>query len=425
MDPVITSSLIGAGSSLLSGLGSGISSIFNGKKSRKFAREEYEKQRQFSKEVIAEQNAYNDPSAQRARLEAAGLNPALTAGEIAGNNYQSSPADSPAPPSAMFDYSQDAQGFNQAFGSVTNAASTALNTYFEASNLKLQREEQDNRNLLAGADVALKGVQKLNTEADTVLKSLEGVGQEQLNEYKAALYPLEIQSSRQDLAKNLVEIDNLRKAGKLADAQCDGYILENGLKAIQLYIKDKLGYQMEVSELYLNYAQAQYELANADFASANATHLNFENLAISSDYDGYVQGFRALWDKAVSDSGFAQWRSDHPVLASGGIGAGGALLTGTLAVSLRNLFSKSPARVGGFGSMSGRSALPKSSSSKLPNFVKSSGSKGALRAIGRSAGVAGLFAYPFFYDSHPNYPPKIQPDDSTFRIDATRYHHYK
>lgn len=115
MDPFT----IGLASSGVSAAAQGIGQIFGNKKARKAQAKENEINRQFSidqnnlayeraqeqsnlayqrdLEQWNRQNAYNDPSAQRARLEAAGINPISLAGSgsLAGN-ASSSPSYSPA-----------------------------------------------------------------------------------------------------------------------------------------------------------------------------------------------------------------------------------------------------------------------------------------------------------------------------------------
>lgn len=422
MDPSVTTSIVSGGLGAVGSIASGLFSAAQGRKSRQAAREEMEKQRQFSKEVIAEQNAYNDPAAQAARLRRAGLNPALAAGEIAGNAYQSQPANSPGPIPEMFDYSQDAQGFNQAFGGVAQAASTALNTYFEASNLELQKREQNNRDLLAAADNLLKNSQNLNVQADTILKQITSKGGEISNSQREALFPFELQNAQTSVKERLAELSNMYRQGFIMDAQFEGFVVENMLKKVQLYIKERLGYEMEMSELYLNYAQAQQAYASASYASASATHLNFENEVIRDNLSEFEKSFIASWDKDVSDSGLARWQSKHPFMVSGGIGALGGIGAVTAGFAARHILQgKKPAPVG-FLQGNRASASPFGGSTK-GTVIKSG--KGAFgRALGK-AGYIGLGLTGLDYIlSPPQHSGSADLNDSTFRSDATRYHHY-
>lgn len=82
MTPAIAAGLIGAGGSALAGAGNIASTILTNQANRQLAQYSYEQQKQ----MIAEQNEYNSPSAQMARYQEAGLNPNLIYGNISSGN---------------------------------------------------------------------------------------------------------------------------------------------------------------------------------------------------------------------------------------------------------------------------------------------------------------------------------------------------
>ena len=96
---------IGVGLGAISAIGSVASNLMSNSQNVQLARE----QREWDSRMIAQQNLYNSPVAQKARLRAAGMNPALAMmnGMMdTGNQSQSAGGQSPA----QIDYNPLAEG---------------------------------------------------------------------------------------------------------------------------------------------------------------------------------------------------------------------------------------------------------------------------------------------------------------------------
>lgn len=154
--------IAGGAMSLIGGIGSGIQA----RKNRKLARELAQKQQDFMSseaekayqrnlEMWNKQNAYNSPSAQMARLEAAGLNPQLAYGSLSAGEASQPPAYNPPsvaqPSDALF--SNPYEGIERAgTGLTTNALTMAqvAKTRAETKNIEHQNYKiaLENVNLL-------------------------------------------------------------------------------------------------------------------------------------------------------------------------------------------------------------------------------------------------------------------------------------
>lgn len=80
IDPLTISAIIAGGSSLIGTGANALSTGAQNRQSRAFSREMYARQRADNIEFWNMQNRYNDPKSAKARLKAAGLNPALLYG---------------------------------------------------------------------------------------------------------------------------------------------------------------------------------------------------------------------------------------------------------------------------------------------------------------------------------------------------------
>lgn len=109
IEPTIAAAAIGAGSSLLSGIGN----LIGGHTAFRRARDLQAQQAQYAQEaattaynrqrtLISEQNAYNDPMAARGRLENAGYNPFLTNLDGSGQQLQAGMSPMAAMPEAPY-----------------------------------------------------------------------------------------------------------------------------------------------------------------------------------------------------------------------------------------------------------------------------------------------------------------------------------
>lgn len=132
---------------------------------REFQSAEAEKQRQYATEMWNKTNEYNDPSAVRERLVAAGLNPNLAmGGGVIGASSASNPIVAPAPVG-----SSTAPSFSQA-GRITTGLSTSdFNVSTERKEIKARTTRIQKLNDVSDALIGLYDKQKnlLAKQADT------------------------------------------------------------------------------------------------------------------------------------------------------------------------------------------------------------------------------------------------------------------
>lgn len=153
-------STIAAGTQLVGGLINAISAGRQNKKNRNFAREMYARQHGDSIAFWNMQNAYNDPSAQMKRLQAAGLNPALIYGSNAGGSSgNASPIKTP-----------DAQSAQTRVPEWGNAISGAGSMLMQMYDLDIKQAQIDNLrtdNTVKLEEAALKEAQRANIQQNT------------------------------------------------------------------------------------------------------------------------------------------------------------------------------------------------------------------------------------------------------------------
>ena len=157
MNPQVASSLISVGGSLFSGLGNfigGGSAYARAKRlqnqqfdlAERAASNAFDRQRQ----LAAEQNAYNDPIASRARLENAGFNPFLTNLDGSGQQLQQGAAPMASVPDAPYQAasfgSNLGNDLSSAFQGIMNAINTSKTANADAKLKEEQARTQELRN---------------------------------------------------------------------------------------------------------------------------------------------------------------------------------------------------------------------------------------------------------------------------------------
>lgn len=150
MDPLIGGALIGAGASMLGGFMnlSGVNSA--NRANRKLQQE----QNEWNERMWEKQNAYNDPSAQMARLQKAGINP-----NMAFSNGLSNVAAS-TPPTTSPPTMQSYQGWNQ---DLSSAVATAMNGILLSDQHKMNKIQLDKANI----EMMHESAKRLETLAKT------------------------------------------------------------------------------------------------------------------------------------------------------------------------------------------------------------------------------------------------------------------
>lgn len=226
-------------------------------------------QRNWQENMWNKENAYNTASAQRQRLEAAGLNPYLMmnggsagAAQSAGTGASASSAGS----AVMQPFQADYSGIGSSIGSVLQYELMQS----EKSQLQGAKQVSDAKALQILSNIDWG---KLTDETRGFLKA-SGLARAQLG-----------------YAKEQQEVDNMSMTGLLLRAQRSGMLLDNEAKGImnkyldqqqQLDLNVKAAdYYQRMSAGYLSYAEAKKALAEEALAAARARGQNISNTVAS------------------------------------------------------------------------------------------------------------------------------------------------
>ena len=259
--------IAGAAMSLIGGIGSGISA----RKNRKLARELAQKQQDFMSneaekayqrnlEMWNKQNAYNSPSAQMARLQAAGLNPNLAYGSLSAGDAGNAPAYNPPsvaqPSDALF--SNPYEGVERAGTSLTNsslAMAQIAQTQANTKNVDLQNY-------------------KLAVENSTLLPAQI---QDMLNEFafNKSMRPQSLALASMQLKQADQNLKNAQKQFDILEKQLEGMDYETRVKAVDAWLaettKDKKfeslcsQYDMTIEEGKIYAQKLAYELKTGQY----------------------------------------------------------------------------------------------------------------------------------------------------------------
>ena len=243
----ILPSLIGAGSGLLSGVGS----IFAQNSANKANMKLQQQQQAYDTQMWNMQNAYNDPSAQMARTSAAGINPFQAMGSsgvsvTSGNN--SSPAQGVAPAHV------DALPVG---GVLMSALSGFLNTLTaQSQSIKAVADAaaQDRSRFLLPGQIRLQDSDfKTNLSQQGALNAAAGLSDQQAANLKQENdFRVFTNSLYQKYGDKLTAL----QVGKLA-AECKNIVADTKLKKAQYNLTDEQ-VRTEVSKQVANYAAANH-----------------------------------------------------------------------------------------------------------------------------------------------------------------------
>jgi hypothetical protein len=290
------SSALGAG--IISGVGSLIGGLFGSHGSRDAARYQLQATREtnqtnrdiaeqnnkFNERMWNMQNEYNSPVMQRARLEAAGLNPYLMMDGGSAGIAESAPSADTSGTQVAPDIGSTIAGGYQAMGnSISSAASqiaqmtyqndlqqaTVNKTNAEAQNADLQNQYDGLRNQFAAAQFL----------ADLRLKQSQG----KISKYDA----LYLRDSMQD------RLDSLKFQNSVSGSQASYYSQMSGLLDVQRHIEqtnlDWLPREKQAglaatlqnvrtmaSQMHLNFAQSKsaYAMAALNYAQENGVRID-------------------------------------------------------------------------------------------------------------------------------------------------------
>lgn len=244
---------------------------------------EAEKARQFQLEMWNRTNEYNSASAQRSRLEGAGLNPYLMMNGGSAGAAQSAGSTSPAsaaPPLSM--QRQDFSGLSNTLSTALQIANQTKETNANVQTLQSQKSLYD-----AQANSILSNVDwwKLGPEYKkwSQMTGLARAG-------------LQFQTDRQNLR-------NMTWSGNLIQAQRIGVLLDNKSKTvINKYLDEGQRLQLDLmaSQYYdsmasghLKYQQAKSEITKRIVMLAEARGMRIANDVAEQTADGYIKALNA------------------------------------------------------------------------------------------------------------------------------------
>ena len=244
---------------------------------------EAEKARQFQLDMWNRTNEYNSASAQRSRLEEAGLNPYLMMNGGSAGTAQSSGSTSPA--SAASPLSMQRQDFS----GLSNTLSTAL--------------QIANQTKETNANVQTLQSQKslYDAQANSILSNVDWwkLGPEYKEWSQAtglARAGLQFQTDRQNLR-------NMQWSGNLVQAQRVGVLLDNQSKQVlNKYLDEGQRLQLDLMAAqyydamasgHLKYQQAKSEIVKRLVMSAEAKGLQINNKIAENTADSYMKALNA------------------------------------------------------------------------------------------------------------------------------------
>lgn len=244
---------------------------------------EAEKARQFQLDMWNKTNEYNTASAQRQRLEEAGLNPYLMMNGGSSGTAQSSGSTSPASASSPLAMQrQDFSGLSNTLSSALQIANQTKETNANIQTLQSQKSLYD-----AQANSILSNVDwwKLGPEYKkwSQITGLARAG-------------LQFQTDRQNLR-------NMTWSGNLIQAQRIGLLLDNKSKTvINKYLDEGQRLQLDLmaSQYYdsmasghLKYQQAKSEITKRILMQAEANGYRINNRIAEETADSYINALNA------------------------------------------------------------------------------------------------------------------------------------
>lgn len=313
-NPLVAPALIAGAGSLLGGLFSSSGSSSAGRYQLQATRETNRNNLQIAREnnefneaMWNKQNEYNTPAMQRARLEAAGLNPYLMMNGGSAGVAESAPTADTSGTQVAPDIGSTIAGGYQAMGnSISSAASqiaqmsynndlqqaNVAKTQADAQNAQLQNQYDALRNQFA-ADmflVKLKTQQNQGRISDYEANYLRDSMQDRLDAVKFQNTLLGSQSSYYNQMAGLTDVQR-----QIAQVNLDWLPKEKqvGLAATLQNIRTM------VSQMHMNYASAKnaYAMAALNYASANGIRIDNKlkdtvfDLSVGMAENTYLKGY--------------------------------------------------------------------------------------------------------------------------------------
>nr|DAJ78942.1 MAG TPA: DNA pilot protein VP2 [Microviridae sp.] len=358
MDPVTLGSIISAGAGLAGSAASGIASGKMNKKSikynkwalqeqQKFQSEQTQLGRDWSEEMMSKanqwnldqwnrENEYNLPENQKARLLAAGINPALAmqgasgVGQ-AGSSPSSASAPSPASPSGASAPSLNLQ--RPDYGAGFAQLSSAVNSYFDNKMKSVQSEGYGLDNALKatyGDRAAQLSLGKTEAEidnirastaksyADSALINLQAKEKEILNKYLDAGQQL-------SLFLKIGELATMKSQRELMSAQTRKAIaeeIESYARSRGLHISNRIAEQTADRLIIATNEENRYRGINARSAAAWSPVQNFyKTKQMSADLKASeIANIMAEFERYTKDTPGNRWIQKNIVPVSSALG---------------------------------------------------------------------------------------------------------
>lgn len=245
-------------------------------------------QRNWQENMWNKENAYNTASAQRQRLEEAGLNPYLMMNGGSAGVAQSAGAGATA--------SSSGNAVMQPFQADYSGIGSSIGNIFQYELMQSEKSQLQGAKQLADAKAmeTLSNIDwgKLTDETRNFLKST-GLARAQLG-----------------YAKEQQEADNMAMTGLILRAQRSGMLLDNEAKCImnkyldqqqQLDLNVKAAdYYQRMSAGYLSYAEAKKSLAEEALAAARTRGQNISNEVASRIAESQIAANIAANDSAAA-----------------------------------------------------------------------------------------------------------------------------
>lgn len=263
---------------------------------------EAEKARQFQLDMWNKTNEYNSASAQRSRLESAGLNPYLMMNGGSAGISQSSGTSAPASASTPLSMQrQDFSGLSNTLSSALQIANQTKETNANVQTLQSQKSLYDAQanNILSSVDWWKLGPEYKKWSQMTGL----------------ARAGLQFQTDRQNLR-------NMTWSGNLVQAQRIGVLLDNNSKTvINKYLDEGQRLQLDLvaSQYYdsmasghLKYQQAKSEITKRIVMSAEAKGMQISNDIAEKTAEGYIKALDAEYSASFDiNSPFTEGKDSY------------------------------------------------------------------------------------------------------------------
>ena len=256
LNPIVAGALISGGASLLGGLWSNHSNAGQTKAQRKWAAEQNQMDREWQQYMTDYVNEYNTPANQRARLEAAGLNPYMmmengnTGSAVAASGAQHSAAPSAIPMQNPFPS-------NFADALMRSALIDAQKDNLNAQTQKYGAEAQYSQ-LKGWADI-------ISTLSDSKLKSVQALGKELENNLLRDTYAAKVENA--NLVNRSIDSGIQQNFANTALLQANTAFRKKELERYDERFKQEMS--LMVSQCFANRASANASYAQALLFSAN------------------------------------------------------------------------------------------------------------------------------------------------------------